>query len=112
MAWGKWRKMALRWLSPWLKSAGTSTGQTLTHSPQPEQMSSSMKRGCLTTFAWKSPGWPESSVSSARLMISMLGSDATSISLGEIMQVEQSLVGKVLSNWAITPPMEMLRSAR
>ncbi len=35
----------------------------------------------------------------------MLGCRPTSTSLGESIHIEQSLVGKVLSSWAIWPPM-------
>ena len=35
----------------------------------------------------------------------MLGCRPTSTSLGERIHIEQSLVGKVLSSWAIWPPM-------
>ena len=36
----------------------------------------------------------------------------TSTSLGEIIHIAQSLVGKVLSNWDMTPPMAELRSTK
>ncbi len=38
-------------------------------------------------------------------MISMFGFLSQSISFGERMHIEQSLVGNVLSSWAIRPPM-------
>jgi hypothetical protein len=36
----------------------------------------------------------------------------TSTSLGARIHIEQSLVGKVLSSWAITPPMDGERSTK
>ncbi len=45
-------------------------------------------------------------------MISMLGCRSHSMNLGDSMHMEQSLVGKVLSSWAILPPMVGARSTR
>ena len=42
----------------------------------------------------------------------MLGWELSSTSLGERMQVEQSLVGKVLSSWDMRPPMLGFSSTR
>ncbi len=53
----------------------------------------------------KLPSAPERDVTSARVSSSILMCRPTSTSLGEIIHIEQSLVGKVLSNWAIAPPM-------
>lgn len=64
------------------------------------------------TKSLKFPGSPCKARTFAWAMISMSGCMATSISRGEIIQVEQSLVGKVLSNWAMTPPREMSCSTR
>jgi len=53
----------------------------------------------------KSPSVPEIPVTSARVISSMLTCRPTSTSLGARIHMEQSLVGNVLSNWAMTPPM-------
>ena len=50
--------------------------------------------------------------SAERVRISILILRAHSTSLGETMQVAQSPVGKVLSRWAIMPPMAASRSTR
>jgi len=44
-------------------------------------------------------------VISERVSNSMFRCRPTSTSLGEIIHIEQSLVGKVLSSWAMAPPM-------
>jgi len=75
------------------------------HTPHAVHFASSTKRGCLSTLAVKFPGVPETFFRVALVMISMLGCLADSTSLGAKIQIEQSLVGKVLSSAAITPPM-------
>ena len=42
----------------------------------------------------------------------MLGLERTSVIFGVRMQAAQSRVGKVLSNWAMCPPMDGSRSTR
>jgi len=62
--------------------------------------------------ALKFPGFPSSFSSFARVRISTLRFRAHSTSFGETMQVAQSPVGKVLSRWAIIPPMAAEFSTR
>src|SRR4030042_3285950 len=104
--------IAFRVASPSSNSLATLTGHTATQSPQELHLVGSINLGFLWIRALKSPSWPSSASSSALVIISMLGCLPTSISLGEIMHMEQSLVGKVLSNWAILPPMDVASSTR
>ena len=60
----------------------------------------------------KFPASPETLSTSARVNSSILRCRPTSTSLGERIHMEQSLVGKVLSNWDIIPPMEEDLSTR
>ena len=64
-----------------------------------------MKRGFFAKWTLNRPGSPSISLTSARVMISMFGCLADSTSLGARIQIEQSLVGKVLSRAAMAPPM-------
>ena len=54
----------------------------------------------------KFPASPLTLSTSDRVKSSMLRCRPTSTSLGEIIHMAQSLVGKVLSNWDIKPPIE------
>jgi len=60
----------------------------------------------------KLPGSPEIFWISVRVCSSMLLCRPTSTSFGEIIHMEQSLVGKVLSNCAMAPPIAGLFSTR
>jgi hypothetical protein len=84
----------------------------LAHSPQLVHLAVSMKRGRWRTRAVKCPGPPSSDWTSAWVMISMLRCRPTSTSLGEMIHIAQSLVGKVLSNCDIRPPTADERSTR
>ena len=55
--------------------------------------------------ASKSPWVPVIPLTSARVINSMFSCRPTSTSLGARIHIEQSLVGKVLSSWDMTPPM-------
>ena len=96
---------AARWLSPSLKASTALTGQERAHTPQPVHRSRSMYLGCCSTCTVKSPTWPDTPATWAQVMISILRCRPHSTSLGDRMHIEQSLVGKVLSSWDITPPM-------
>jgi len=87
-------------------------GQTLAQSPQPVHLSRSMNRGALVIRTVNFPASPSTALTVRRVRISTLGCLPTSTSLGERIQAEQSLVGKVLSSWAMTPPMLMSFSTR
>src|SRR4030042_6930155 len=97
--------MAWASLRPMLNSLGTPTGQAAVQAPQPVHLAGSMKRGCCSTVTVKLPGSPAMAVTSDRVLISMFRWRPHSTNLGEMMHMEQSLVGKVLSDWAITAPM-------
>ena len=77
----------------------------MAHSPQLVHLLMSMKRGRCRTFAVNRPGPPSSDKTSAPVMISTLRCRPTSTSLGEMIHMAQSLVGKVLSSWDINPPI-------
>jgi hypothetical protein len=51
------------------------------------------------------PTSPDILATSARVSNSIFRCRPTSTSLGEIIHMEQSLVGKVLSSWAMPPPI-------
>ena len=92
-------------------SSGMATGQASTHLPQPVHFSSSTK---VAFFSSRTLNPPPSSCSTLRtsvlVMISMLGCELTSYILGASMQIEQSLVGKVLSSRAMVPPIDGVSS--
>ena len=97
--------MALPSPNPRLNSSGILTGQTSVQAPQPVHLARSMKRGWLSRVARRWPGSPSTSFNSVRVWTSMLLCRPTSTSLGEMIHMAQSLLGKVLSNWAMVPPM-------
>ena len=105
MAWGYLLKAALRLDKPSSYSLGSSMGQTLLHSPQLVHLDKSTKRGCRRSRALKTPGSPSRARTSVLVNISIFRCRPTSTSLGEIIHMAQSLVGKVLSNWDINPPI-------
>jgi hypothetical protein len=80
-------------------------GQTLLHSPQAVHLSMSIKRGRWRNVAVKLPASPVTAFTSVMVYRSMFRWRPASTSLGEMIHMEQSLVGKVLSNWDMTPPM-------
>ena len=82
------------------------TGQYSTQVVQPVHMSSIMYLGFLIRVTLKSPSSPSTLSTSVYVRTSILGCRPTSTSLGASIHVEHSLVGKVLSSWAIWPPME------
>jgi len=82
------------------------TGQYSTQVVQPVHLSSMMYLGFLVRFTVKFPASPSTLLTSVKVRTSILGCRPTSTSLGESIHMEQSLVGKVLSSWAIWPPME------
>ena len=63
----------------------------------------------LADLDLEAPGWPETLWMSASVMISIFLFRAHSTNLGERMHIAQSPVGKVLSSWAIRPPMAARR---
>ena len=81
------------------------TGQYSTQVVQPVHFSSTMYRALLTRLTVNSPACPATRSTSVNVRISILGCRPTSTSLGERIHIEQSLVGKVLSSWAMRPPM-------
>ncbi len=93
-------------------SWGTVTGQAFMHSPHPVHFSSSMNLAFLTSLTLKPPFAALTFLTSVWVMISMLGWLSTSYIWGASMQMEQSLVGKVLSSLAIMPPMLAVSSTR
>jgi len=82
------------------------TGQFSTQLPQPVQRSILILRGRFLTFTLKFPADPSTDSRSAYVIISIFRCRPTSTSFGEIIHMAQSLVGNVLSSWAITPPMD------
>jgi hypothetical protein len=62
--------------------------------------------------ALKCPGFPSRESSSVWVRSSMFRCRPTSTSFGEMIHMAQSLVGKVLSSWAMSPPMAEDRSTR
>ena len=103
-AWGNVRKAAVRFPNSPLNGSGTFTGHFSAHWPQVIHFSSLTYRGCFSIWARKLPGSPCRSSKRLLVIISIFAWPATWTSLGENMQVEQSLVGKVLSSRAMAPP--------
>ena len=60
----------------------------------------------------KLPGFPEMPVISAFIRSLMFGCLPAATSFGDSMHIEQSFVGKVLSSWAILPPIVVFSSSR
>src|SRR5512141_812149 len=97
--------MALRLFSRALNSLGRVIGQAVAQSPQAVHFARSTKRARLRTRTEKFPGSPEMPSTSVAVNTLMFRLQPASTNLGEITHMEQSLVGKVLSSWAITPPI-------
>src|SRR3970040_2249490 len=89
----------------WFEGSGTWTGQYSKQVVQPVQMSSLMYLGFLFSVTLKSPASPSTRRTSVLVRISTLGCLLHSMSLGDSMHIEQSLVGNVLSSCDILPPM-------
>ena len=104
--------MALRLDSPSSNSSSVLAGHFSAHSPQAMHLSMSTYLGADFTVAVKSPSSPSRERTSDRVKTSMFSCRPTSTSLGEMIHIEQSLVGKVLSSWAMVPPMAGERSTR
>src|SRR4030067_3141942 len=88
---------------------GTSTGQALTQAAQEVHLSFT-KRALLRTFTLKFPIYPSTFSTSERVKVWIFLRCPTETILGVRMQAEQSKVGKVLSNWAMCPPIDGSRS--
>ncbi|SEM51348.1 hypothetical protein SAMN04489760_11928 [Syntrophus gentianae] len=84
-----------------MNESGYCTGQYSVQTAHPVHLSSRIYLGFLTTVTVKSPASPTTLSTSVYVSISMFGCRPTSASFGERIHMEQSLVGKVLSNWAI-----------
>jgi hypothetical protein len=93
-------------------SLGRRMGQTSAQSPQPVHFAGSMNRGCLWIWTLKRPASPSMDSTWEQVISSILLCRPTSTSTGEMIHIAQSLVGKVLSNWAMTPPMLLDLSSR
>src|SRR4030042_6443906 len=103
---------ALFWDISWLNWSGYLTGQYSTQVVQPVHLLSTIYLGFLIRVTLKFPASPATLSTSVYVRISILGFRPTSTSLGASIQMEQSLVGKVLSSWAIWPPMAGALSTR
>ena len=68
-------------------------------------LSSMMYLGLVVSVTLKSPASPLIPSISVYVRTSIFGCRPTSTSLGESIHIEQSLVGNVLSSWAMWPPM-------
>ena len=112
MACSYFLKTAFLLLRPWSCSLGTSTGQTVVHSPQLVHLARSMYLGFSLIFAVKFSWSPLSSRRSVLVKSSMFRCRPTSTSFGEITHMVQSFVGNVLSSSAIMPPMAEFFSTR
>ena len=88
------------------------TGQFSMQAPHPVHRSMLMLRARFLTLTLKLPGFPSTASRSAYVINSIFRCRPTSTSLGEMIHMAQSLVGKVLSSWDMTPPMEGLFSRR
>ncbi|OPX60163.1 MAG: hypothetical protein A4E30_01180 [Methanomassiliicoccales archaeon PtaB.Bin215] len=78
--------------------------------PQPTHLSSRTYRGFFFKVTVKLPASPSTLMTSVKVIMLIMGCLAASTSFGDRMHIEQSLVGKVLSNWDMTPPMLALDS--
>jgi len=97
--------MALRVASPISNSLGMETGHTSAQSPQAVHSFSSTNLAFFRTLTWKFPIYPETSLTSLLVSSVILGCLPASLIFGARIQMEQSIVGKVLSICAILPPM-------
>ena len=88
----------------------TCTGHFSIQMPQPVQSASTSMRGLCLTLILKSPTEPETSTTSLQVWSVMFLWAPASTILGVRMQAAQSSVGKVLSYWAMCPPIDGSRS--
>src|SRR5271169_1018310 len=88
------------------------TGHSVVQAPQPVHFDEITKRGCCLIRTVKFPGWPSICSTSLKVRISMSLCLPISTRRGAMVHMAQSLVGKVLSSCAITPPIAALRSDR
>src|ERR1019366_1918118 len=109
---GNGRKIAFRSPSPRSNSEGSVTGHSAVHAPQPVHFVGSTKRGCFLILTVKFPGCPSTRSTSLKVRSSMSLCRPISPSRGAMVHIAQSLLGKVLSSCAITPPMAGPRSAK
>src|SRR4030066_1761915 len=98
--------------NPISNSLGHDTVQTSVHSPQPVHFSGSTNRAFFKIFTSKLPGSPFTSFTSEYVSNLIFSRRATSNIFGAKIQIEQSIVGKVLSSWDILPPMLGVFSTR
>jgi hypothetical protein len=80
--------------------------------PQPVHFDAITKRGCCLMLTVKFPGCPSTRSTSLKVRISMSLCRPISTRRGAMVHIAQSLVGKVLSSCAMTPPMAGPRSAK
>src|SRR5208337_973365 len=104
--------MALLEERPELNSSGRTTGHTSAQSPQAVQSFSDTYRAFFRILTPKLPTYPLTSITSDRVRSFILGCRPASVIFGPSIQMEQSIVGKVLSSFAIWPPMEGFFSTR
>src|SRR4030067_980061 len=97
--------MALRTFVPSLYSSEASMGHFWAQLPQPVHFLGSTLNDCCLMVTLKLPTSPSSFAILAFVIRSMLWCLPVAPSFGAMMHMAQSLVGKVLSSCAITPPM-------
>src|SRR5512137_2459242 len=102
---GNRQKIALRTVRPCSYSLMIFLGHLVSHTPHPVHFSGSTYRGCCLTLTLKLPGAPSTAITSESVSTSMFRCRPTSTILGEIIHMEQSPVGKVLSSITMVPPM-------
>ncbi|OPX61415.1 MAG: hypothetical protein A4E29_00830 [Methanomassiliicoccales archaeon PtaB.Bin134] len=102
--------MAFRFIRPSSYSLGTLDGHFSAQSPQPTHLSTLTYLGFFFKVTVKLPASPSTFMTSVKVIMLIIGCLAASTSFGDRIHIEQSLVGKVLSNWAMTPPMLALLS--
>jgi hypothetical protein len=93
-------------------SSGTLTGHASMQAPQPVHLSGSTYLARVTSRTAKRPFCRFTFFTVVFVRISMFGWLSTSYMRGASMQMEQSLVGKVLSSRAMSPPMLGVSSTR
>jgi len=110
--WSNMRYAAGRMSRPRLKSLATTLGQTSEHLLQATHFCISIYFGACLTVTVRSPISPVTSTTSALVNNSMFRRRPHSTSLGDSKHSEQSLVGKILSSWAMMPPIPGFFSTR
>ncbi len=102
--------MAFLFPIPSSNSLFISTGQASAHKLHAVHFSSMIYLGFFVITALKFPASPFSSFNSEFVYNMIFGCLPAATNFGERIHIEQSFVGKVLSNWAIFPPKEGLFS--